>query len=135
MALKAGLYKKEKLCSEVAIARLFSHDGNSASALAYPLRAIWRHNPGRRSDAPVQFLISVPKKRLHHAVDRVKIRRRVREAYRLNKHLLTLPEGARYDLAFLYLDNSQQPYQRIEKAVCRLLESLSNACQSTQPAQ
>ena len=135
MALKAGLYKKEKLCSEVAIAQLFSHDGHSESALAYPLRAIWRANPGRKSDAPVQFLISVPKKRLRHAVDRVKMRRRVREAYRLNKHLYPLPDGMRYDLAFLYLDNSLQPYRRIEKAVCRLLESLSNACQPSETAE
>lgn len=123
------------MCSEVAIARLFCHDGISASALAYPLRAIWRPNPGRHSDAPVQFLISVPKKRLHHAVDRVKMRRRVREAYRLNKHLFPLPDGMRYDLAFLYLDNSLQPYRNIEKAVRRLLESLSNACKSAETAQ
>lgn len=78
------LYKKEKLCSTVAIEQLFMRGGEGVQgALAYPLRAVWRKNPRRSSDAPVAFVVSIPKKRLRHAVDRVQMRRRVREAYRL----------------------------------------------------
>ena len=62
------LYKKEKLCSTVAIEQLFMRGGEGVQgALAYPLRAVWRKNPRRSSDAPVAFVVSIPKKRLRHA--------------------------------------------------------------------
>lgn len=123
------LYKKEKLCSTVAIEQLFGHGGfHSArpeSALAFPIRAIWRNNPRRRSDSTVQFLISVPKKRLRHAVDRVTMRRRIREAYRLQRHLYPLPPGSRIDVVFLYVAGELTPYARIESSMRRLLGNIS----------
>lgn len=118
------LYKKQKLCSPTAIAQLFVRGGDTSSALAHPLRAVWRQDPGRRSDAPAQFLISVPKKRLRHAVDRVAMRRRIREAYRLLHQEYPLPDGARLDIAFVYVANSLEPYARVEKAMRRLLAAI-----------
>lgn len=137
------LYKKEKLCSVIAIEQLFagggaakhsdSADNNNPwrvyGALAYPLRIVWRQSPGRRSDAPVQFLISVPKKRLRHAVDRVKMRRRIREAYRLNHLQYPLAEGTRLDVAFIYVANGLEPYARVEAAMRRLLAQLTKSRQ------
>ncbi len=120
-----GLYKKEKLCSTVAIEKLFGCGGAEFSRLCYPLRAIARSNPGRSSDAPVAFLISIPKKRLRHAVDRVLMRRRVREAYRLHHRDYTLPEGSRVDLAFVYVADETLPFKAVRKAVTRILQALS----------
>ncbi|MCM1163119.1 MAG: ribonuclease P protein component [Muribaculaceae bacterium] len=118
------LYKKEKLCSEVAISQLFNRDSEGVkSSLAYPLRVAWKLNPGRRGDDVAQFLVSVPKKRLRHAVDRVTVRRRVREAYRLNRHLL--PKGAKIDMAFIYVASEVLPSSRIVPALCRLLSRIS----------
>lgn len=119
-----GLYKKEKLCSTLAIQALFDGRGIDFSSLAYPLRAVARVNGRRWSDAPVAFLISVPKKRLRHAVDRVLMRRRVREAYRLSKSEFPLPEGVKVDLAFIYVGNSITSYAYVDKAVRRLLAQL-----------
>lgn len=65
------LYKKQRLCSPTAIEALFAHSPESRGALCYPLRAVWRPDPARRSDAPLAFVIVVPKRRLRHAVDRV----------------------------------------------------------------
>lgn len=91
------LYKKEKLCSPTAIDALFARSGGASAALSYPLRAVWRRREERRAECP-QFVVIVPKKRVRHAVDRVALRRRIREAYRLNRALL---EGAgRVDIAF-----------------------------------
>lgn len=122
---KLRLYKKEKLCSNTAINMLFRPDGSSQATLAYPLRAVWRQNDGRYCDEKMQFLISVPKKRLHHAVDRVKMRRRIREAYRLNHHDYTLTDNSKIDVAFIYIANSLLPYKTIEKAMKKILKNIS----------
>lgn len=123
---KLGLYKKEKLCSCSDIEILFGAAGADFSRLAYPLRAVARRNPRRKSDAPVAFLISVPKRRLHHAVERVTMRRRIREAYRLNHRNHTFPEGERIDLAFVYVADRLTPYAYIEKSMQKLLQALSD---------
>lgn len=118
------LYKREKLCSVTAIENLFARKEGNGSAMAYPLRAVWRVS--ERNGASIQFLISIPKKRLRHAVDRVTMRRRVREAYRLNRNALTLPEGINIDMAFIYVADSLQPYSRIESAVIKALNKISS---------
>ncbi|MCM1036110.1 MAG: ribonuclease P protein component [Bacteroides sp.] len=119
------LYKKEKLCSPVAIDMLFAgRRAGAQAAISYPLRAVWRSNPGRRSDSPVTFLISVPKKRLRHAVDRVAMRRRVREAYRLARPDFPMPDDARIDLAFVYVADKLMPYASVDRAVRRLMEKV-----------
>lgn len=127
----ARLYKKQKLCSQVAIDMLFAPGAGCQAALSYPLRAIWRLNPGRRCDAPLQMLISVPKKRLRHAVDRVKMRRRAREAFRLWQHEHPAPEGARVDMAFIYVASRLEPYAAVERAVRRLLRDMQRAVAAT----
>lgn len=119
------LYKAEKLCSVTAIDALFRRGNGTQSAVAYPLRAVWRSADVRKSDAPIAFLISVPKKRFKHAVDRVLLRRRIREAYRLNKSRYPLAEGERIDLAFLYIADKLCDYHEIERAVIRLLEKMT----------
>ena len=120
-----GLYKKEKLCSSSAIDILFGPGGADFSRLCYPLRAVARHDDKRSSDAPVAFLISVPKKRLRHAVDRVQMRRRIREAFRLNHHDYPLCDTARIDLGFVYVADRLMPYAAVEKAVKRILAALA----------
>lgn len=122
--MKNGLYKKEKLCSVVAIDQLFGNGGAEFSRLAYPLRAIARNNVRRSSDAPVAFLISVPKKRLRHAVDRVTMRRRIREAYRLSSLRQRTPGALRLDVAFVYVADKPLPYSAVERAMRRILEGL-----------
>lgn len=126
------LYKKQKLCSTVAIDMLFASAEGSHRALAYPLRAIWRSNPGRKSDAPLQMLISIPKKRLRHAVDRVKMRRRVREAFRLHHQEYSMPAAQRCDVAFIYVGTALEGYNMVEQSMCRLLEKIASSA-SNQP--
>ena len=70
------LYKREKLRSVSAIDALFSHKPGIAGVMAFPVRAVWRLDGTRAGGT--RFLVSVPKKRLRHAVDRVAMRRRIR---------------------------------------------------------
>lgn len=118
------LYKIEKLCSPTAIDILFSRDArDSASALAYPWRAVWRRND-RRAASATQFLISVPKKRIRKAVGRVLMRRRCREAFRLT-HNDILPRDARLDIAFIYVADAPTDYARTHSAISRLLRKIA----------
>lgn len=107
------LPKSERLCSTAAIDALFA---SGKGALAYPLRMLAAPAGAPKS----RFVIVVPKKRLRHAVDRVLMRRRIREAYRLNR-----PAEAR-DLAFIYVADTTIDYHRVEAAMKRLLASLTS---------
>ncbi len=119
--MRLKLHKSEKLCSLNAIDALFAGSGTKG-ALAFPLRMVWRTRPGEPGGAPVRFFISVPKKRLRHAVDRVTMRRRIREAYRLNRDLIA--PGVCADVAFIYVGGDLRPYDRVESAMRRLLPQL-----------
>lgn len=128
----AGLGKSHKLCSATAIERLFDSRGVSHSVLAYPIRAVWAeedpatvHTPGTER---VMFMISIPKKRLRHAVDRVAMRRKVREAYRLCRPAMVPPKSdasqPTVHLAFIYVANNTEPYERVHKAMERILHKI-----------
>lgn len=117
------LYKREKLCSVKDIDLLFDRS-QAESVTAYPLRVVWRVDE-RRENPKARFLITVPKKRLRHAVDRVLMRRRIRESYRLNRHHLeAMPTGRPIDMAFIYVSDSVKPYPRIESAMIKALKKI-----------
>ncbi|PWS30128.1 ribonuclease P protein component [Pedobacter paludis] len=73
--------KEERLCSRKYLDLLFK---NGSSFLLYPFRIsyIFIDLP---ADVQAQVVINVPKKRYKRAVDRNLLKRRIREAYRLNK--------------------------------------------------
>lgn len=119
--MRLKLRKSEKLCSLNAINALFAGSGTKG-ALAFPLRMVWRVRPCAPGVVPVRFFISVPKKRLRHAVDRVTMRRRIREAYRLNRDLIA--GGVCADVAFIYVGGDLRPYARVESAMRKLLPQL-----------
>lgn len=79
---------------------------------------------------PIQMLITVPKKKRRHAVDRVLMRRRIREAYRLNRHTLkeiaaSHPEIGTLSLAFIYIHNENCDYALVERKMKRILAKIA----------
>ena len=122
------LYKSEKLCSKIEIERLYAQ---GSSIIAYPLRAVWVAVPAREGKHPVaaRFLISIPKKRIRHAVDRVLLRRRTREAYRLNRHLLddVVEQSKTVLIGFNWLANHEYNYTTIERSMQELLNKIAAA--------
>lgn len=131
---KFGLNKRDKLCSSIAIDNLFGHSAKTEddrySTIAYPLRAVWAVNKIRTDGSNIQFLISVPKKRLHHAVDRVKMRRRIREAYRLNHHNISISDDTNIDLALVFIADTLKDYKSIEKSLIRILSKIETSVDS-----
>lgn len=120
-----ALGKQHKLCSTYAIDALFASRAGAQSTLAYPLRAVWQRSESRRDNDGGfdRFLISIPKKRLRRAVDRVRMRRLVREAYRLSWHDYESGSGeaAPVDIAFIYVADSLKDYALVVKAMRRIL--------------
>lgn len=119
--------KHERLCSRLLMDRLFQGDNRSVSA--YPIRAVFL--PVERSEQQgVSVLISVPKKRFHDAVDRNRVKRQLREAYRKHKHVLIEQMSEREQgllIAFVYVSPQIESTDYIEKRMTRLLSKISEA--------
>ena len=118
--------KKERIVSKKLIETLFEK-GNSQTLAAYPIRAIFQKTERREDCAPVQILISIPKKRFKHAVDRNRVKRQIRESYRHHKHLLSQVVGQDEQLliAFVWLFDKHLPSQDVEKKVVNLLQRIA----------
>jgi ribonuclease P protein component len=82
--MKHNLPKNERLSGLINIEKLFT-EGNSF--IVYPLRVVFRLSESK-SEIPVQILAGVSKKRFKKASDRNKIKRHIKEAYRLNKETI-----------------------------------------------
>ena len=122
---RATFTKQERLVSRKRIDMLF---GGSRSVAAYPLRAVYI-NKEREGEGAAQLLISVPKKRFHHAVDRNRVKRQIREAYRKHKGLLydALPADKQLLLAFVWISDTHRPSAEVEHSVVKLLQSIAEA--------
>ncbi len=102
----------------------------------FPLRVVYmkmEKRAGEEAIPPVRILVSVPKKRFRHAVDRNRMKRLVREAYRLNKQILwdTLDgEDYRVMLAFVCITDTLPTFfsvnKSMKKALTRIAEKLKS---------
>lgn len=116
--------KAEHLCLRNDIDALFS--AGAKALTAFPLRVVYREV--KHKDGPkVKVLLSVPKRKLRHAVDRNRAKRQLRETYRLNKPTLVgaLGEKQALHLAFMWLSDKPVDTKVIEKKVINLLLRIS----------
>ena len=118
--------KTERLCGKNAIERLYAE---GETLLFYPVRIVFCTAP--KEEVPARCLISAPKKKFKHATDRNRIKRQIREAYRLNKHAMyRLLEGKDYQLhlAITYIGSKIEPTgfvaKKIKAALDKLIEQL-----------
>ena len=119
--------KDEKLCLEKSIDRLFAQ---GLSFVAYPLRVVYL--VAKEDDLGKQLcrvLISVPKRKFKRANKRNRIKRLVRESYRLNKELLTgvlIDKSVSVDIALIFLKSEMPSYQEVEKGIKKMLLTLKD---------
>jgi ribonuclease P protein component len=124
--------KQERIVSQKQIDALFIGTGSHSKA-AFPVRAVYIIKERAKGREPVQLLLSVPKKRFKHAVDRNRVKRQLREAYRHHKHLLidALPTDKAVDIAFIWLAPSHYPSEVTEKRVVALLTHIAQSTVSS----
>ncbi len=115
--------KPERLCSRKSIGKLFS-DGNSL--FNYPFKILWLEN---NIDSPVvaRMAVSVPARKVKKAADRNRIKRLVREGWRINKKNL-YESGAfqnrSIDIILVYVSDRVYDYELINKSVIELIDKL-----------
>ncbi|MBN1985514.1 MAG: ribonuclease P protein component [Prolixibacteraceae bacterium] len=110
--------KQGRLCSKKVIDKLFSE---GVSFLSFPIKIIILQTELPAGNN-VQAGFSVSKKKFKKAVQRNLIKRRMREAYRLNQHLLQdSGNGNSLAIFFIYIGNEIFDYKTIEQAMKKAL--------------
>ncbi|MBU2949672.1 ribonuclease P protein component [Tamlana agarivorans] len=110
--------KKEKLKSKKLIEQLFA-EGKSVSA--YPLRLVFLPTTFE-TNIPAQTGVSVSKRHFKLAVDRNRIKRLMREVYRLNKASYFNNLSQPYAFMILYIGKDKPEYVKLEKRMTLLFE-------------
>lgn len=137
-------HRIERLKSRKEIGRLFGKAGHSISS--YPLRLVYAEAEEVRGTFPYQVAFVVPKRRFKKAVDRNLIKRRVLEAFRLQKWRIGsqfppseaavqehveaqkkqwIPPAKQLALMFIYTGKEVMPQAYIERKMVKLLSQLA----------
>jgi ribonuclease P protein component len=115
--------KNERLCSRKQIEVLF---GKGLSMNAYPIKLVFM-DAGVDAQFPSQAMFVVPKRNFKKAHDRNKLKRRMRESFRLNKHNLyeyLNNENKKLVFSFIYTSKKPEMYSQINLAVEKLLQKI-----------
>jgi ribonuclease P protein component len=114
--------KSERLCRKKSIDQIFESGKN---VFNYPIKAIYTISPPAEGDIPCQVLFVVPKKKFKRAVHRNAIRRKIREAYRLNKQTLIdwcLINKKVLRITFIFIASEEVNYNIITESINRIFE-------------
>lgn len=134
-----GFPKPEHLTLQRDIDALFA--GGSHSAVAFPVRAVWREVEWDGHGPRVKVLVSVSKRKFKHAVDRNRAKRQMREAYRLNKQIISAlcnsketsaeaesaPRRALH-IGFIWVADAPQKSSLVHKRITNLLKRIAESC-------
>ncbi len=126
MVAPEGLPKYERICKENDIKALFER-GMGVSV--YPFRVIYLFYRDESRPVTVRLLVSVSKKRFHHAVNRNRVKRLVRESWRKNKaplYEICKRDNISVDVALVYtatvIHSYEETFAKTQKAVKELIK-------------
>ena len=125
------LAKKERISGDKRIEFLFA---KGDSFMAYPFRVVWLNEDAVAYNTLASVLVTIPKKRLKRAIDRNRMKRLTREAYRQHKQLLTdrLKGGEMHlEVAFIYVKDELSDFDTVEKGIMKAIRELGRINQPT----
>lgn len=114
--------KREKLKSRKLFDALFAQ---GKIITKYPVRLIYLKTQ-LPHDVKIQVGVAVPKKSFKSAVKRNRIKRLLREAYRLNKPMVFNNSEGNFAFLFLYLGKEMPTYDTMEKSIQTILQKFNN---------
>ncbi len=125
--------KAERITGEKRVDAIFA---SGKSFISYPLRVVYLQH----EQSPIHscsILITVPKKRIKKAVHRNRIKRLIRESYRLSKELVNDIELGEQslDIAFVYVKDTVSDYKEIQKGVKKALKQIAIRIKKTDESE
>ena len=115
-----GFSQKERIKSSLAILSIVK-DGSSVNS--YPIKCFYRRVS--RGEVAVQLAVVVSKRRFKHAVDRNRVKRLMREAYRLQKQGFDLVTDSTLQMCWLFVGRELPTFEQVRKAVGHLARKMS----------
>lgn len=119
--------KTEKLCSHKRIEELFV---SGQSFLCYPVKTIWMKFEAATDNQPVQVAFSVPKRLFKRAHDRNRLKRLMRESYRLSKPdwvVYCRERNLQIVMMMVYVGKEIHDFNKIRPAITSSLSRLRKA--------
>ena len=130
MTAKEGLPKYERSCKDADIQALFDK-GEGVSVYPYRVVFLFRHDESR--PVTCRLLVSVSKKRFHHAFKRNRVKRLIRESWRKNKaplYEICSKDNISVDVALVYtatvIHSYEEMFEKPKKAVKELIKKYSS---------
>ena len=134
MAANEGLPKYERICKENDIQALFDK-GRGVSV--YPFRAVFVFRRNEGQPPTVRLLVSVSKKRFHHAVKRNRVKRLTREAWRKSKmplYEICEKDNISVDVALVYTATVIHSYEEMLAKTQKVVREIAKNYSPTKPA-
>jgi ribonuclease P protein component len=119
MLLPQSFSRDERLKSDKVIETLFK---SGQSFVAHPFRVVWL--PTSEAVFPVKLAISVPRKHFKKAVDRNRLKRRIREAFRRNKadfYEKLRASGMKVTIILMLIAKEEVNYEELERGIHKLI--------------
>lgn len=102
------------------------------SVFCFPVKCFYQVVEANDDVAP-KIAVLVSKKRFHHAVDRNRVKRLLREAYRLHRHELTLPDHHTLNMCWMFVGVEKPTQQQVESAAVQIFQGLTSKIVSEKP--
>ena len=121
------LSKSELLSNKRRLSKLFE---SGQVVKSFPFKIIYISEPRKDHFPPLQFAFTIPKRSFKKAVDRNYLKRRIKEAFRLQKHQIyqSLSKDQSIYGIIIYIDREKRDFHSIQKAydkaTAKLLASL-----------
>lgn len=119
----SGFPKTERLCSKTLISRVFS-EGKPITD--FPIKAIYLLSEFSGNPS-FKVLFTIPRKVVRHSVHRNLVRRRMKEAFRINKHILSealIESGKQLTIVFIFIGRTEPLYSELEPKIIGILQRL-----------